>query len=193
MPFYNIPLRVQRAGQRHLRLLRDPGPPGDDRPAGRHEGLGFRQSTLSGLSFATDDLITPPNKAKIIGDAEKDGAARSRSSTSAASSPRASATTRCSTPGPTPASRSPREMMHELENDHRDAGLRQPDLPDGPLRCPRRRRADPPAGRHARSDGQAVRQDHRDADQGQLPRRPDACWSTSARRTVPARVWPTRP
>ena len=33
--------------------------------------LGFRQSTLSGLSFATDDLITPPNKSKIILNAEK--------------------------------------------------------------------------------------------------------------------------
>ncbi len=34
--------------------------------------LGFRSSTLSGLSFATDDLITPPSKAKIIQDAERD-------------------------------------------------------------------------------------------------------------------------
>jgi DNA-directed RNA polymerase subunit beta' len=33
--------------------------------------LGFRQATHSGLSFATDDLITPPNKAKIIAGAEK--------------------------------------------------------------------------------------------------------------------------
>ena len=33
--------------------------------------LGFRESTFSGLSFATDDLITPPNKAKIIAAAEK--------------------------------------------------------------------------------------------------------------------------
>jgi DNA-directed RNA polymerase subunit beta' len=33
--------------------------------------LGFRESTLSGLSFATDDLITPPNKSKIIANAEK--------------------------------------------------------------------------------------------------------------------------
>ncbi|OHB82170.1 MAG: DNA-directed RNA polymerase subunit beta', partial [Planctomycetes bacterium RBG_16_64_12] len=33
--------------------------------------LGFRESTRSGLSFATDDLITPPNKAKIIAAAEK--------------------------------------------------------------------------------------------------------------------------
>ncbi len=33
--------------------------------------LGFRESTRSGLSFACDDLITPPSKAKIIGNAEK--------------------------------------------------------------------------------------------------------------------------
>ena len=33
--------------------------------------LGFRESTRSGLSFATDDLVTPETKAKIIGEAEK--------------------------------------------------------------------------------------------------------------------------
>jgi len=33
--------------------------------------LGFRRSTGSGLSFATDDLITPPTKSRIIGEAEK--------------------------------------------------------------------------------------------------------------------------
>ena len=33
--------------------------------------VGFSWSTRSGLSFATDDLITPENKLKIIGDAEK--------------------------------------------------------------------------------------------------------------------------
>ncbi|MGQ9574102.1 MAG: DNA-directed RNA polymerase subunit beta' [Thermoguttaceae bacterium] len=33
--------------------------------------LGFREATRSGLSFATDDLITPPNKSKIIANAEK--------------------------------------------------------------------------------------------------------------------------
>jgi len=33
--------------------------------------LGFREATRSGLSFATDDLITPPNKSKIIAGAEK--------------------------------------------------------------------------------------------------------------------------
>jgi len=33
--------------------------------------IGFRKSTLSGLSFATDDLITPPTKSKIVANAEK--------------------------------------------------------------------------------------------------------------------------
>ncbi len=33
--------------------------------------LGFRESTRSGLSFATDDLVTPETKAKIIAEAEK--------------------------------------------------------------------------------------------------------------------------
>ena len=33
--------------------------------------LGFRESTRSGLSFATDDLVTPESKAKIIAESEK--------------------------------------------------------------------------------------------------------------------------
>ena len=33
--------------------------------------LGFRESTRSGLSFATDDLVTPETKTVIIGEAEK--------------------------------------------------------------------------------------------------------------------------
>jgi DNA-directed RNA polymerase subunit beta' len=34
--------------------------------------LGFRESTRSGLSFATDDLVTPASKEKIVTDAEKE-------------------------------------------------------------------------------------------------------------------------
>ena len=63
---------VQGPGRSDFRLLRDPRPAEDDRPAWtRMNRIGFRQSTHSGLSFATDDLITPPNKQKIIQDAEK--------------------------------------------------------------------------------------------------------------------------
>ena len=54
-----------------------------------------------------------------------------------------------------------------------DRPLLQPGLHHGRLGRPRLEAADPPAGRHARPDGQAVGRDHRDADPGQLPRRPD--------------------
>ena len=37
----------------------------------RMKEIGFRESTLSGLSFATDDLKTPANKPKVIAEAEK--------------------------------------------------------------------------------------------------------------------------
>ncbi|MDZ4819736.1 MAG: DNA-directed RNA polymerase subunit beta' [Planctomycetota bacterium] len=72
MLFYNIPMRsselarvisdcYQTLGRRAtIELLDD------------MNRLGFRSSTLSGLSFATDDLITPATKGKIIGEAEKE-------------------------------------------------------------------------------------------------------------------------
>ena len=34
--------------------------------------MGFRESTRSGLSFATDDLVTPDSKADYIKEAEKE-------------------------------------------------------------------------------------------------------------------------
>jgi len=37
----------------------------------RMKDLGFRESTRSGLSFATDDLRTPANKEKVLNDTEK--------------------------------------------------------------------------------------------------------------------------
>ena len=69
--------------------------------------LGFRESTRSGLSFATDDLKTPASKDAILAEAEKE-VGKAASTTTAASSPSRNGTTRSSTPGPTPASRSPR-------------------------------------------------------------------------------------
>ncbi len=72
MPFYNIPMRsselakvisdcYQILGRRFTIDLLD-----------EMNRLGFRESTRSGLSFATDDLITPKRKGAIIGDAEKE-------------------------------------------------------------------------------------------------------------------------
>ena len=71
MDFYNMPLRsselamvisdcYQVLGRRATITLLDD-----------LNRLGFRESTRSGLSFATDDLVTPDTKSKIIGEAEK--------------------------------------------------------------------------------------------------------------------------
>jgi len=71
LDFYNIPLRggdlakvisdcYQILGRKAtIELLDD------------MNQLGFRESTRSGLSFATDDLVTPDSKAKILAEAEK--------------------------------------------------------------------------------------------------------------------------
>jgi DNA-directed RNA polymerase subunit beta' len=71
MDFYNYPQKsgdlavvisdcYQRLGRRPtIKLLDD------------MNQLGFRESTRSGLSFATDDLVTPSSKETIVGEAEK--------------------------------------------------------------------------------------------------------------------------
>jgi DNA-directed RNA polymerase subunit beta' len=72
MPFYNTPLRSAQLARvisdcyqflgrsKTIELLDD------------MNQLGFREATRSGLSFATDDLITPDAKARIIATAEKE-------------------------------------------------------------------------------------------------------------------------
>ena len=62
---------------------------------------GFREATRSGLSFATDDLITPPTQ-------QKKTFSKPTSYTRVESSRRAKGTTRCWTPGRTPANESRR-------------------------------------------------------------------------------------
>ena len=72
-----------------------------------------------------------------------------------------------------------KDMMKDISTDELTATRRngdrearagvQPHLHHGRLRRPRLAAADPPARRHARPDGQAVRRDHRDADHGELP------------------------
>ena len=67
----------------------------------------------------------------------------------------------------------------------------QLDLHDGAFRRARLARADAPARRHARPDGQAVGRDHRDARSSRTSRKASRCSSTSTRPTAPARASPT--
>ena len=181
--------------ERDLRLLPAPRPPRDDRPAGRHErSSASARATRSGLSFATDDLITPATQGQassptprsrcmkfkklyergIITEQERynqvlDAWTHAREQITAemmaGAGERLSATDGYVNP------------VYLMAHSGARGGVEQ-------IRQ---------LGRHARSDGQAVRRDHRDADQGELPRRPDGARVLQLARTAPARVWPIRP
>ena len=71
MPFYNMPLRSRDLAEVISDCYEILGRRATIDLLGHMNRIGFRQSTTSGLSFATDDLITPPNKQKIIPSAER--------------------------------------------------------------------------------------------------------------------------
>ncbi len=72
MLFYNIPMRSSELAKVISDCYQTLGRRGTIDLLDDMNRLGFRNSTKSGLSFATDDLITPASKSKIIGEAEKE-------------------------------------------------------------------------------------------------------------------------
>ena len=132
------------------------------------KNLGFTYATRSGLSIGIDDLIIPSREG---------GARRAR--------PRRGDQGRRAVPRRRDHQRRALQQGHRrVVGRHRedrrrdvrgDGGARpvgpqlQPGLHHGRLGRPRLEAADPPAGRHARPDGQAVGRDHRDADHVELP------------------------
>ncbi|HUY37100.1 MAG TPA: DNA-directed RNA polymerase subunit beta' [Pirellulales bacterium] len=71
MPFYNIPMRNSELAKVISDCYAILGRRATIDLLDAMNKMGFRECTRSGLSFATDDLITPPSKSKIIGEAEK--------------------------------------------------------------------------------------------------------------------------
>jgi len=71
MPFYNTPLRGRDLAAVISDCYEILGRKATIDLLDNMNQLGFREATRSGLSFGTDDLITPSNKAKIIAAAEK--------------------------------------------------------------------------------------------------------------------------
>jgi DNA-directed RNA polymerase subunit beta' len=71
MPFYNIPMRSSELAKVISDCYAILGRRATIDLLDEMNKTGFRASTRSGLSFATDDLITPPTKGRIIADAEK--------------------------------------------------------------------------------------------------------------------------
>ena len=141
---------------------------------------GFSLATRGGISFAADDMLIPAEKHAIIGEV-REGSEGNRGAVHL---------------GPGHAGRAlqqggrhlgPRRRRRRQGDDEParhdggqgprrqdgQAGVVQLHLHDGRFRRARFGGADPPAGRHARPDGEARRLDHRDADHGELPRRPE--------------------
>jgi len=71
MPYYNVSLRSGELAKVISDCYEFVGRRATIELLDSMNQFGFSQSTLSGLSFGTDDLITPASKAKIITDAEK--------------------------------------------------------------------------------------------------------------------------
>ena len=140
---------------------------------------GFAYATRAGISIGVDDMVVPAGEGQDPGGCRGRGEGnpgpvrqRSRDQRRALQQGR----------GHLVAHQRPRRQGDDGQARHgddrqrdgrdRQAGLVQLHLHDGRLRRPRFRGPDPAARRHARPDGQAGRLDHRDADHGQLPRRP---------------------
>ena len=71
MPFYNVSMRSSELAKVISDCYEFVGRRATIEFLDDMNQLGFREATLSGLSFGTDDLITPDTKGKIIADAEK--------------------------------------------------------------------------------------------------------------------------
>ena len=165
----------------------------------RMKETGFRESTRSGLSLRhrrPAHAGQQGERAQGDGQGSREGP---QAVSSAASSPRSSATTRSSTCG--------RDARDQITKQMMDGSAQRP--PQG-----RDRQGVPylnpiflMANSGARGGVEQIRQlagmrglmakptgaDHRDADQGELPRRPDVLEYFSSARTAPARAWPTPP
>lgn len=72
MPFYNEVMTSKKLAEVISDCYESLGRPATIDLLDDLNRLGFRQATRSGLSFATDDLLMPPNKKKVIEQAEKE-------------------------------------------------------------------------------------------------------------------------
>ena len=136
------------------------------------KALGFLYATRAGISIGIDDMIVPGEKAGLVKDAEKAVIEVAGAVSGRRHHPRRTLQQDHRNLVQGHRARFGRNVQdHGRGRPHRP--LPQPDLHHGRLRRARFETADPPALRYARPDGQALRRNHRDADHGELPRRPE--------------------
>ena len=141
---------------------------------------GFHYATRAGVSIGVDDMVVPEQKEKILGGAEHEvkEIQEQYASGLVTNGERYNKVVDIWSRTNDQVAKAMMEKLGTDEVDRRQGREGRPevvqlDLHDGRLRRARFRGADPPARRHARPDGQARRLDHRDADHGELPRRPE--------------------
>ena len=158
--FINRSLRKRDINEIVSDLVEDYGAPAVALVLDAFKDLGFHFASQAGITISKNDVISPPSKEEILDGYEK----------------RAAEIHGQYDEGYITAEERKDAVDRPLERGDRrgrdgDAGQPappEPDLHDGQLRRPRIVQADPPAGRHARPDGQPEGRDHRAPDQGQL-------------------------
>ena len=126
--------------------------------------LGFTYATRAGVTVSKNDIITPPDKEEILSGVEDEVAKAQRNYDRGLI---------------TEDERHEQvvSLWNKATDEVGEAMLRnllraEPGVHDGELGCSRIVQADPPAGRHARADGESEGRDHRAPDQVQLHGRP---------------------
>ena len=138
--------------------------------------MGFRLATRAGISICVDDMLVPPQKEQIVGDAAKKVKEYDRQYMSGLVTSQErynnvvdiwSATSEAV--GKAMMEQLATEPVVDRDGNETKSGIVQLDLHDGRLGRAWFRGSDSSAGRYAWPDGEAGRLDHRDADHGELP------------------------
>jgi DNA-directed RNA polymerase subunit beta' len=113
--FINFPVPKSKLGDLILNTYKVAGDRVTVETLDKLKELGFQTAMQAGISIGIDDMIIPENKKEIVADARKK-IDEVESSTTRASSPTASATTRSSTSGPAPPTSIAKSVFAKLEN-----------------------------------------------------------------------------
>ena len=130
--------------------------------------LGFTYATRSGLSIGIDDLIIPAEKPVLV-ERARDEVIKVEQQYLEGAITNGERYNKVIAIWSDVTEKIADEMFSEMQETEQAGQELQPGLHHGGLRRARIEAADPPAGGHARIDGEAVGRNHRDADHVELP------------------------
>ncbi len=182
MPFYNYALTSTGGSRVIADCYAQLGRPATIKLLDDMKALGFKRSTLAGLSFGVTDIRTPESKTTILEEGQKKADKIEKNYRMGAITEQERYSQLIDLWGHArkqvtedlmsrPGKRLPRRQRQaRCAEDRRHAAVSEPHRHDGRLQGPWQRGPDASARRHAWSDGQALGRNHRNAHQGQLPR-----------------------